>query len=319
MLNSIQRRRRLPLAAATAVVVAVLCIVPVSVPSAQRASRHFNPMVEKLAHGEIAAGVSTGNFTIENGRNIARSGVDFVYLDMEHGVMSIEVLRNFMMAMIDPATAAKTGHPGPNVAVYARFPPDSSEQTYWVSKQALDMGLMGVLFNGIDTKEQALRAVQSMRYPQKKGSAYYEPIGQRGHGFETAQWFWGIDDDFEYMDRADVYPLNPQGDLLALMMIESEEGVKNIDEIASVPGVSIYLAAGSDLSLSLGVGRNTSAPEVEVAKETIMATCRRRNLICGGSLGAKDITTRVKQGFKFINGGGPVQTVRATAKAAQTP
>jgi 4-hydroxy-2-oxoheptanedioate aldolase len=264
---------------------------------------HLNPMVEKLSRGEVALGVSTDNFTVENARALARSGLDYVYLEMEHGVMSIDALQTFLIGMVDKAAAVKTGNPGPTIAVYARFPPYPHENSYWIPKQALDMGLMGVMFNNIETREQAMRAVQIMRYPQNKGSRYMEPVGLRGHGAGAALWFWGIEEP-EYLQHADVWPLNPQGDLLALMMIETATGVKNIDEIASVPGASIYISSGSDLSMSYGVFPQRTAPEVEAGRQAVLRACRTHNVICGGTPGTDDIAQRLREGYKFINVGG---------------
>ena len=291
------------IAATVAVIVFVAAFLLPASPSAQRRPAHLNPMIEKLSKGEVAFGVSTGNFTVENARALARSGLDYVYLDMEHGVMSIDVLQTFLMAMVDKAAALKTGNPGPSIAVYARFPPYPHENSYWIAKQALDMGLMGVMFNNIETKEQAMRAVQIMRYPQNKGARYPQPVGVRGHGAGDAEWFWGIDEE-EYLQHADVYPLNPQGDLMALMMIETAEGVKNINEIASVPGVSIYISSGSDLSMSYGVFPKRDDPEVEGGRLAILKACQTHNIICGGTPGTNDIARRLKEGYKFINVGG---------------
>ena len=62
---------------------------------------------------------------------------------------------------------------------------------------------------------------------------FYEPTGLRGRNPSNAAWYWGTR---EYHAKADVWPLDPQGELLAMMFIESAEGVANIDEIVTVPG-----------------------------------------------------------------------------------
>jgi 4-hydroxy-2-oxoheptanedioate aldolase len=153
---------------------------------------------------------------------------------MEHGPMDFEGLHRFTIGMIDKAAILKKGNAQPNVAIFARFAPYGREQTQWFVKQALDIGLMGVIFNGIDNPEQALLAVRNMRYPQKKTSKYPEPPGLRGYAPGNAVWWWGISES-EYERRADLWPLNPDGDLLAIMMIETAEGLKNADAIAAVP------------------------------------------------------------------------------------
>jgi 4-hydroxy-2-oxoheptanedioate aldolase len=319
----VQALRSIAMMTAAMVVLAVFVAAPAA-PRAQRRPAHLNPMVEKMSRGEVAFGVSTDNFSVENARAIARSGVDYVYLDMEHSVMNIEVLRNFLMAMNDKATAVKTGNPGPPVAVHARFPPYAFENSYWIVKQALDMGMTGIMFNNVETPEQAMRAVQIMRYPQNKGSRYMEPAGLRGHGAANAEWFWGVEEP-EYLQHADVYPLNPQGDLLAMMIIETAAGVKNVDKIASVPGVSLYIAGGSDLSMSYGVFPQRDAPVVEEARQAVLKACRDHKLICGGNVAAGEIPRRLKEGYKFIGVGGAgvglspgaVTTLQAGREAAK--
>jgi 2-keto-3-deoxy-L-rhamnonate aldolase RhmA len=90
-------------------------------------------------------------------------------------------LYQFHLAMSDRAMVLKKGNLQPNVALMARFPPEA-DQSAWVVKQALDMGLHGVFFNGVDTPEQALLAVGYMRYPARRDSKYPQPRGVRGAG-----------------------------------------------------------------------------------------------------------------------------------------
>ena len=96
---------------------------------------------------------------------------------------------------------------------------------------------MGIIFPSIETPEQALAAVRSMRYPQRRDSRYPEPPGLRGSGTQIATWSWGLS-VADYVRRADLWPLNPEGDLVAFMMVETATGVRNVDAIAQVPGVT---------------------------------------------------------------------------------
>lgn len=270
-----------------------------SAASAQTAPRHLNPVIEKLAAGKPFFGLQTGDLSLENARALARADIDYVYLEMEHGPMDFEGIHRFTVGMIDKAAILKKGNAQPNVAVFARFAPYGREEAQWFVKQALDIGLMGVIFNGIDNREQALLAVRNMRYPQQKTSKYPEPPGLRGYAPGMAVWWWGIP-EAEYVRRADVWPLNPDGDLLAIMMIETAEGLKNADAIAAVPGVgAIFVGAGADLSQYLGVPRN--APEVEQGFQTILRACLAHNVACGiTALTADAITRRLAEGWKMI-------------------
>ena len=98
-----------------------------------------------------------------------------------------------------------------------------------------------------------MKLVYSMRYPPQRGAKYPQPVGDRGCCPGDAPRYWGLS-LHEYFLRADVWPLNPDGELLALVMIESREAIKNINEILSVPGLGGVLIGPHDLSLSLGVG-----------------------------------------------------------------
>src|SRR4029078_3003784 len=97
--------------------------------------------------------------------------VDFIYADLEHNPLDFPALHLFLMGMTDKAMVLKKGNLQPNVALFARFPPEA-DQSQWVVKQALDIGLHGVIFNGVDTKEQALMEARSMPYHQVKSSKY---------------------------------------------------------------------------------------------------------------------------------------------------
>lgn len=280
-----------------AVVVAVALLLP-GRPSAQTAPVHLNPVIEKLSQGKPFVGVNTGDLSLENARTLARAPIDYVYVDMEHTPLNIDALHMFLIGMSDRAMVLKKGNLQPNVALFARFPPEADESA-WVVKQALDIGLMGVIFNGVGTKAQALAAVRSMRYPQMRGSRYFEPAGTRGAAPGLATWIWGITGD-EYERHADLWPLNPEGDLLAIVMVESVEGLKNLDEILSVPGIgAVFIGAANDLRHSIGVPANS--PEVEAARQTILKSCLAHKVACGITVTSGDeMVKRLNEGWKMI-------------------
>src|SRR5689334_20973109 len=141
---------------------------------------HLNPVIAKLAEGKTVYGLNTGDLSLAYAREVARAPVDFVYADLEHNPLDFPALNIFLLGMTDRAAIVKKGNLQPNVALFARFPPEA-DQSQWIVKQALDIGLMGVIFNGVDSKDQALFAVRTMRYPQLKGSRYREPAGIRGY------------------------------------------------------------------------------------------------------------------------------------------
>lgn len=261
---------------------------------------HLNPAIEKLASGKPIYGLLTQDLSRENARTVGRRDTDFVFIDMEHSPLNLDALANFAAAMGDKAYTVKNGAQ-PRSALLVRMPPYASENAGWVVKQALDIGVMGFVFNTVETKEQAEAAVKSMRYPPWKAfpNTHRGPVGIRGWSPGGAVWAWGIDTE-EYRRRADVWPLNPEGDLMAIMIVETAEGVKNADAIAQVPGVTaLSAAAGGDLSASYGVPAN--APEVEAARQSILRACLKHNVACWISPTNKaDLDRRMKEGWRMF-------------------
>jgi 4-hydroxy-2-oxoheptanedioate aldolase len=134
----------------------------------------------------------------------------------------------------------------------------------------------------------------------------------RGCCSGSATWFWGVPD---YEARADLWPLNPNGDLLSIVLIETGEGLKNIDEIASVPGIGVIFAGVlGDLPRSLGVTQD--APEMQGANETILRACQKHRVVCGAPVNAKNIQQRIKEGWRYIDVGGASGGLTAAAADA---
>jgi 4-hydroxy-2-oxoheptanedioate aldolase len=282
---------------------------PIHAQQMSQEPRHLNPMVAKLAAGQPVIGTNTNDFSGPNCRRLARANFDFVYLDMEHGVLDMKDMALCATYMVDKREALKKGNAAVKVALIARFAPYGRDASgaEWTAKQALDQGLMGVIFNGTDNAEQARAEVAAMRYPQARGSKYLEPVGARGDGSDDAQFVWGVPKE-EYDRRADLWPLNPDGDLLCIPMIETLEGLKNVDEIAATPGVgAIFIGVGGDLHRALGVA--IDSPELEAARQKILAACKRHNVACGITTNSKEETDRrLKEGWMFIrtiDGGQP--------------
>ena len=269
-------------------------------PAAQAPADHLSSVVDKLARGERVFGVSTYDLSLENARSLARADIDYVYVDMEHGPMDFTALHTFLLGMIDKQAIAESGSLRQVVTPLVRIAPYGREASAWAVKQALDIGLMGIIFPSIETPEQALAAVRAMRYPQRRDSAHPEPPGLRGSGPGIATWFWGLS-GADYTRRADLWPLNPGGDLVALMMIESAAGVENAAAIAAVPGVTGFYVGPSDLSNSLGLPRD--APEVEEAIQAIVDACVASDIACGITASAADMPRRIAQGFRILGAG----------------
>lgn len=280
--------------------------------AAQEGQVRLNRTIETLESGQPVFGLFTGNFSLANARALARSGLDYVLIDMEHAPFDVETLNLFLLGMTDKAAVARQGHAQMATTPIVRIPVNGRNDPEWLVKQVLDMGVFGIMFPYIETREQAERAVRSMRYPQARGSQFFEPAGVRGSSPSIASWYWGVSD---YSQRADVWPLNPRGELLAVLQIESAEGVRNAEAIVTTPGVGAIFVGPADLALSMGLPG--SSPEVQGAIDAVLALCVRHNVPCGITANAGNVAQRLEQGFRFPTVGywGDAGISGATAEA----
>ncbi len=255
----------------------------------------LNRTIELLAAGQSTFGIFSHDRSLENARSLARSGLDFVLIDMEHGPLDIETLRMFLLGMTDKRRILEKGNLQPDVTPIVRIAPNGRDQVSYMAKQVLDVGAMGVMFPYVNTAEEALAAVRSVRYPQRRGAPDAEPVGVRGSGAGNATWLWGVND---YTQRADVWPLDPDGDLMAVIQIETVEAVQNVDAILAVPGISAIFVGPADLAMSLGVSGND--PELEAAIQRVLRAAKARNMPIGITTGAQNVEERIRQGFNFV-------------------
>lgn len=263
-------------------------------------SGHLNRTIETLEAGKPVFGLFTSDFSLTNARALAGAELDFIFIDMEHSPFDTETLRVFLLGMIDKARVLEKASVQMDVTPLVRIPMYGRENLQFLVKQVLDVGAFGIVFPFISTEEQATNAIASMRYPQQRGDEAPDPKGLRGASPGLASWFWGTDD---YMQRADVWPLDPRGDLLAILQIESREGVENIEKIASVPGVGAIFIGPFDLSISYGVMGQTDHPDMVAGMKRVLAACKANNVPCGLTTSAATVEGYLDEGFTFVTVG----------------
>jgi len=262
----------------------------------------LNRVIEQLELGRPVVGPIVLNGSLADARALATSDIDFALIDMEHGPYDIAALQLTLLGMTDKATIVRTGNLRPNVVPTVRIPMHGYEDPIYTVKQLLDIGVFGIMFPRVSTKAEALTAVKAMRYPQRKDSKYPEPLGERGFSPSAAVWYWGLSSSAEYLQRADVWPLNPDGELFAFLQIETPEGVKNINEIMQVPGIGSIVIGTSDLGNAIGEGPGSPPqPRTEALVQTVLKACLAKNIPCGIVAGnVADVTRRLKEGFKVL-------------------
>ena len=267
---------------------------------AQDKTVRLNKLIEMFLQKEPAFGLLSFDYSLSNARSLASSGLDFVLIDMEHAPFDVERLRAFLLGMTNKRAIMEKGSLQPDVVPFVRIPAaGGADELVAQAKQVLDVGVFGVMFPAIHNRGQAEIAVRATRYPQINGVQDYEPPGLRGRNPSNAVWYWGVQD---YHSRADVWPLDAQGELLAIMFIESPEGVANIEEIITVPGVGGIFIGPSDLSTSMGYA-SPSEPAVEEAIQRVLASCLAHDVPCAITTNARMVEQRISQGFRFVTVG----------------
>lgn len=233
----------------------------------------LNGIIKALEEGQVAF-VGSGPADAQAGTNAPYDGVLF---EMEHGPYDIRALQEGLQSMLDRRQIAQAGTVAPRVTPIVRIPPNAGESN-WIAKQVLDIGLYGIIWPHIDTVEDAYNAVAAMRYPKREEHPLREPFGRRGDAPGRAVTYWGVTQQ-EYYARADLWPLDPQGEILCCLMIESPEGIDNLPKmLEEVPGIGVIMTGEGDLSQELGYPRQYDHPEVLAGVREILDVCKAHNV-----------------------------------------
>jgi 4-hydroxy-2-oxoheptanedioate aldolase len=203
--------------------------------------------------------------------------------------------------MLNRAQIAKAASVVPGVTPMARVPVNGAEMAQWQAKQALDMGCYGIVFPHISTVEEAANAVGACRYPRLKSAPFYEPAGIRGDGPTAAARYWGLGQQ-DYYQKADVWPLNPQGEIFCILQIEDTRGVENLDDIlTNVPGIGCILIGEGDLSQELGYPRQYEHKVVLEWMKRVVDTCKKHNVVVGHPhVEQGNVERVVKEGYRLL-------------------
>ena len=194
---------------------------------------------------------------------------------------------------------------GAAAAPIVRIPLNLRDAPQAVVKQLLDAGVFGIMFPDIETRQQALTAIGSMRFAEAKAAGDGAPAGLRGSGTGSAPTYWGLSAD-DYRVAADVWPLTPAGKLVAMIQIESLAGIEHLDEILEVPGIGVIFLGPTDIATSIGA-EGPDAASVEVLVQEVLAACLAKNIPCGYPIVAptpeaaeRETARRLAEGFKVL-------------------
>ncbi|RLM90017.1 HpcH/HpaI aldolase/citrate lyase family protein [Haloarcula sp. Atlit-7R] len=204
---------------------------------------------------------------------VAQLDLDFVLVDMEHTTMSLETVEN-MARGVDAASS------GTDTVV--RVPWNDPVRL----KRVVDIGVAGVMVPMIESAEEARALVDSIRYP---------PEGIRGIAGSRAT---GYGRNFEE------YVANANGSILTIAQIETEKGLENAEEIASVKGIDALFVGPADLSGALGMFAEWDSAEFGDAIQQIIDASDRAGVPVGTlTVDIDAIDSRLEQGFDFLIAG----------------
>ncbi len=230
-----------------------------------------NPVRARLRAGHPVVGVTITTNGVEVAAQAAGLGFDFLWLEMEHSPLSLETVRNIVLATR-----------GLKAMPFARVPVNE----LWMAKRVLDAGVLGVIFPFTSTPELARQAVAACKYP---------PAGRRGSGAGLATFRWPSPEGYtDFADR----------NVMVIAVIEEVGAVERIEEIAATPGLDVLFVGPSDLSFSMGLRGDMEHPRVDDAMGKVVAAAQRHGKVAGRYVsGSAGIRRGLAQGFQFFQTG----------------
>jgi 4-hydroxy-2-oxoheptanedioate aldolase len=208
---------------------------------------HPSPLRRRLQSGELRHAAWLGLRDPLAAEAVARSGVDLVVLDAQHGAIEFADLLA-LLQVVQPFVPALVRLPSVDPTLVTR---------------ALDLGADGVVVPLVDTPDDARRAVDAALYP---------PVGRRSFGPVRAALRHGAG----YRERVAEHAL-------VIVMIETAEGLGAVESIAAVPGLAGLFVGPADLGLALGVGPQTDGddPAYLAARRRVVAAAHACDLSVG--------------------------------------
>ena len=298
--------------------------------------KRLNRAVELLSEDQAIydTGGHTGHvLNYEQGKQDAHTWADYINVGMEHGSFDMAGLAEYMRGLVDGGPT-KAGHRTPTVVVEA--PVNGTDEANvrfnaWQFRQILARGVHGILLCQAESVDAVRAFVESVRYPNQaqgvdttqpkpadrmlKGATRHKPgnkdgrpllgIGTRGRGSEPeCAPVWGVTPQ-EYLEKADPWPLNPNGELLLGIKLESPEGIANAEEILDVPGIGFAEMGPGDLSLSLGypsMQRDPYPPDMQQARAKVFGACRKYGVAFLEGCTPETVAARLDEGIRVVAG-----------------
>ena len=274
-------------------------------------AKRINRAIELLEQDQTVYydGGHTGHvLTYEQGLKDAHIWADYINVGMEHGSFDMAGLDQYIQGLIDGGPT-KSGHRTP--AVIVETPVEGSSEEIirfnaWQFRMILARGVHGILLCQAETPDAVRAFADSCRYPiNMTGVGRWLERVTRGTGSQpTSAPVWGVDPD-TYVDKAEPWPLNPEGELLLGVKIETVRALSNCELSLAVPGLGFAEWGPGDLHMSFGIKRDPSKPmdpRLLEARDRVKAACEANNLAFLEGATPEDITEKIDEGVRIIAG-----------------
>lgn len=263
--------------------------------------QRVNKAIELLAQGQpIYYAAGSGGY--DEGKAMAQTWADYIVYNMEHAPFDVATLRAFMQGLVDGGPTP-SGHRTP--AVVAIVPAAGTDEASmranaWMVQQVLAQGVHGVHLVRARDPAAVRTFVQAARYPIHHQAEDVLGIGLRGWGsHKFAAKIWGVSEE-EYLRRADVWPLNPEGEIMLGVKIEDPQALAHAEETTRVPGIAFAEHGPRDMGLAYGSleGRADPPvpPEVDAAGERVLAATRAAGISFLDNVLPDNVEVRIDKG-----------------------
>jgi 4-hydroxy-2-oxoheptanedioate aldolase len=263
----------------------------------------INRVIELLAAGQPVYCASALELSYERGLEEAKTWADYLTVDLEHHPFAPAALLAFMRGLVDGGPT-RSGHRTP--AVIVTLPLDGTDEhavraNSWMIKQTLAAGVHGLLLCHAETADAARAFVEAARYPFHAAADGFG-VGRRGSGGqESAAAIWGLS-PAEYLHRADLWPLNPDGELMLGIKIENRRALENAEASAAVPGLAFAEWGPGDMGMSFGhkdAHDPPYPPDMAAARARVKAACDRSGLAFLEMLRSENVVAQIDAGVRI--------------------
>jgi 4-hydroxy-2-oxoheptanedioate aldolase len=290
-----------------------LCVAALAQTPAYQPQR-INKAVELLAADQPVYYTSVpGGAGLEEGVKLAQTWADVIMYEMEHGAFDVSALRQFMQGLVKGGPT-RSGHRTPAVIVtlpVLGYDETSIRANYWVIHQALAAGVHGINLCHARSPEAVRLFVSAARYPYARPgiNAGSLPEGLRGSGSQGfAAQIWGIPAN-RYLQVADPWPLNPQGEILLGLKIEDRHALANAEKVSAVPGVGFAEWGPGDMRMSvlglagLGAAEPAMPAPLRQARTRVLAATRANKVAFLNTCNVNDVEEMIKEGVRVCAAG----------------